>query len=135
MNLEKCLNLVNNLITLGFLHLKRLPPEGCINFKRVSFNIFKPSELRIFWSSLFNSKTTEEKNEFRKKLCFTLNRELLIIFLQLYVLTEVGITMNRCFRHFGSPNFKTATRFSLQFSFSRGFQAYLTVYFLFRCPS
>ena len=70
-----------------------------MKFKSVFLKIFKLSELRIFRSSLFHSITAEGKKEFRKKLCFTLNRGILLVFLVLYVLTEVGIILNRYFGH------------------------------------
>ena len=92
--LRPSLSLVSNLIPLGLWHLKTMFPEGCINFKNFFLKINKFSELRIFWSSLFHSVTTEGKNEFWKSLCFTLNWGILLAFLMLYGLTEVGIILN-----------------------------------------
>ena len=89
------LSLVSNLIPLGLWHLKTLSLEGRINFKSFFLKINKFSELRIFWYSLFHSITTEGKNEFWKKLCFTLNWGILLAFLVLYGLAEVGIILNR----------------------------------------
>ena len=66
-----------------------------MKFKSVFLKIFKLSELQIFMSSLFHLITAEGKKEFWKKLCFTLNRGILLVFLVLYVLTEVGIILNR----------------------------------------
>ena len=62
-----------------------LLPEGRINFKRRYLKIFKLSELRIFRSNLFHSMTTEGKKKFWKKLCFTLNWRMLLVFLVLYL--------------------------------------------------
>ena len=93
--LRPSLSLVSNLIPLGLWHLKTLSPEGLINFKSFFLKINKFSELRIFRSTLFHSITTEGKNEFLKKLCFTLNWGILLAFLVLYGLTEVGIILNR----------------------------------------
>ena len=94
-------SLVSNLtlnLTLGLWQLKTLFPEGRTNFKSLFLKIFKFSELCIFWSSLFYSITTEKKPEFWKKLCFTLNWVLLLLaFLVVYGLTEVGIKLNRYF--------------------------------------
>ena len=70
-----------------------------MKLKSVFLKIFKLSELRIFRSSLFHSITAEGKKEFRKRLCFTLNRGILLVFLMLYVLTEVVIILNRYFGH------------------------------------
>ena len=95
--LKPNLDLVNNLTPLGLWQLKTVLPEGRMKFKSVFLKIFKLSELRIFRSSLFHSITAEGKKEFRKKLCFTLNRGILLVFLVLYVLTEVGIILNRYF--------------------------------------
>ena len=95
--LKPNLNLGNNLTPFGLWQLKTVLPEGRMKFKSVFLKIFKLSELRIFRSSLFHSITAEGKKEFRKKLCFTLNRGILLVFLVLYVLTEVGIILNRYF--------------------------------------
>ena len=92
-------NLVNNLTPLGLWQLKTVLPEGRMKFKIVFLKIFKLSELRMFRSSLFHSITAEGKKKFRKRLCFTLNREILLVLLVLYVLTEVGIILNRYFGH------------------------------------
>ena len=84
--LRPSLTLVSNLtlnLTLGLWQLKALFPEGRTDFKSFFLNIFKFSELCIFWSSLF------------QKLCFTLNWGLLLAFLVVYGLTEVGIKLNR----------------------------------------
>ena len=74
------LSLVSNSIPLGLWHLKTLFPEGCINLKIFFLRINKFSELRIYWSSLFHSITTEGKNKLSKKLCFTLNWGILLAF-------------------------------------------------------
>ena len=97
--LKPNLNLVNNLTLLGLWQLKTVLSEGRMKFKSVFLKRFKLSEMRIFRSSLFHSITAEGKKEFRKKLYFTLNREILLVFLALYVLTEVGIILNRYFGH------------------------------------
>ena len=76
--LRPSLSLVSNLIPLGLWQLKTLFPEERINFKSFFLKINKFSELRVFWSSLFHSITTEGKNEFWKKLCFTLNWGILL---------------------------------------------------------
>ena len=93
--LRPSLSLVSNLIPLGLWQLKTLFPEERINFKSFFLKINKFSELRVFWSSLFHSITTEGKNEFWKKLCLTLNRGILLAFLVLHGLTEVVIILNR----------------------------------------
>ena len=79
--------------------MKTVLPEGRMKFKSVFLKIFKLSELRIFRSSLFHSITAEGKKEFRKKLCFTLNRGILFVFFMFYVLTELGIIWKRYFGH------------------------------------
>ena len=93
--LRPSLSLVSNLTPLGLWHLKTQFPEGRINFKSFFLKIFKFSELCIFWSSMFQSTITEGKNRFWKKICFTLNWGILLAFLVLYGLTEVGIILNR----------------------------------------
>ena len=100
--LKPNLDLVNNLTPLGLWQLKTVLPEGRMKFKSVFLKIFKLSKLQIFGSSLFHLITAEEKKEFRKKLCFTLSRGILV-FLVLYVLTEVGIILNRYFGHLCNP--------------------------------
>ena len=106
--LKPNLNLVNNLTPLGLWQLKTVLPEGRMKFKSIFLKIYKLSELRIFRSSLFHSITVEGKKEFRKKLCFTLNRGILLVFLVLYVLTEVGIILNRYFGHLYLKTLKKA---------------------------
>ena len=91
--LKPSLNLVKNVTPLGLWQLKTVLPEGRTKFRNVFLKIFKLSELLIFRSSLFHSITTE------KKFCFTLNRGTLLVFLVLYILTEVEIILNRCFGH------------------------------------
>ena len=44
----------------------------------------------IFLSSLLHSITAEVKKELWKKLCFNMNRRILLVFLVLYVLKEAG---------------------------------------------
>ena len=90
-----------------------------MKFKSVFLKIFKLSELRIFRSSLFHSITAEGKKEFRKKLCFTLNRGILLVFLVLYVLTEVGIILNRYFGHLYLKILKKQHSFLYHLLFSR----------------
>ena len=92
-------NIVNNLTPLGLWQLKIVLSEGRMKFKIVFLKIFKLSELRMFRSSLFHSITAEGNKKFRKKLCFTLNREILLVFLVLFILTEAGIILNRYFGH------------------------------------
>ena len=117
--LKPSLNLVNNLTPLGLWQLKTVLPEGRMKFKSVFLKIFKLSELRIFRSSLFHSITAEGKKEFRKKLCFTLNRGILLVFLVLYVLTEVGIILNRYFGHLYLKILKKQHSFLYHLLFSR----------------
>ena len=119
--LKPNLNLVNNLTPLGLWQLKTVLTEGRKMFKSVFLKIFKLSELRIFRSSLFHSITAEEKKEFRKKLCFTLNRGTLLVFLVLYVHTEVGIILNKYFEHLYLKIFKKQ-QFPVPSSFFKGFQ-------------
>ena len=97
--LKPNLNLFNNLTPLGLWQLKKVLSEGHEKFKSVFLKIFKLSEFRIFRSSLFHSITAEGKGEFWKKLYFILNRGIFLVFLVLYVLTEVGIMLNRYFGH------------------------------------
>ena len=97
--LKPNLNLVNNLTPLGLRQLKTVLPEGRMKFKSVFLKIFNLFELRIFRSTLFHSTTAEGKKEFWNKLCFTLNRGILLEFLVLYVLTKVGIILNKYFGH------------------------------------
>ena len=108
-----------------------------MKFKSVFLKIFKLSELRIFRSSLFHSITAEGKKEFRNKLCFTLNRGILLVFLVLYVLTELGLILHRYFGrlYFISENLKKAREFSVPSFFFKGFQTQLLIQFLFRCLS
>ena len=96
--LKPSLNLVINLTLHGLWQLKTLFPEGCINFRRIFLKTFKLSELRIFRSNLFHSITKEGKKVFRKKLCFTLNWGMSLVFLVLYLLTVTGIMLKRYFR-------------------------------------
>ena len=85
------LDLVDNLTPLGIWHSKTLLPERRMNFKRVFLNIFKLYELRMFWSNLFHSIIAEGKEGILKKSCFNLNRGTLLVFVILFVLTEVGL--------------------------------------------
>ena len=86
------LNLVNNTTPLGLWQFKSALPEGSWSSKVFSWRYTSLEyELGIFRSSLFHSITTEGKKEFWKKLCFTLSRGILLVFLALYVLTEVDI--------------------------------------------
>ena len=67
---------------------------------RKHFNIFflkieKLSEFFILWSRLFHSVTMDEKYEFLKNVCLTLNWVILSMFLVLCALLTVGILLNR----------------------------------------
>ena len=73
----------------------------------------------IFRFSLSHSITAERKKEFWKKLCFTLNRGILLVFLVLYVLTEVGIILNRYFGHLYLKILKKQHSFLYHLLFSR----------------
>ena len=99
--------------------MKTVLPEGRMKFKSVFLKIFKLSELPIFRSSLFHSITAEGKNEVRKKLCFTLNRGILLAFLMLYVLAEVRIMLNRYFEHLYLKILKKQHSFLYNLLFSR----------------
>ena len=90
-----------------------------MKFKSVFLKIFKLSELRIFRFSLFHSITAEGKKEFRKNLCFILNRGILLVFFVLYVPTEVGIILNRCFGHLYLKILKKKHSFLYHLLFSR----------------
>ena len=94
-------------------------PEVRMKFKSVFLKIFKLSELQIFRSSLFHPIAAEGKKEFWKKLCYTLNRGILLVFLVLYVLTEVGIILNRYFGHLYLKILKKQHSFLYHFLFSR----------------
>ena len=118
--LKSNLNLVNNLTPLILWQLKTVLPEERMKFKIVLLKIFKFSELQVFRSSLFHSITAEGKKEFRKKLCFTLNRGILLVFLVLYVVTEVGILLNRYFGHLYLQILKSST-VSCSIFFFQGF--------------
>ena len=113
------LNLVKNLTPFGLWQLKTVLPEGHMKFQFVFLKIIKLSELRIFGSRLFHSVTAEGKNKFWKKLCFTLKRGILLVFLALYVLTEVGIILNRYFGHLYLKIFKKQHSFLSHLLFSR----------------
>ena len=113
--LKPNLNLVNNLTPLGLWQLKTVLPEGRMKFKSVFLKIFKLSELQIFMSSLFHLITAEGKKEFWKKLCFTLNRGILLEFLVLYVLTKVGIILNKYFGQLYLKISKKATKFPVPY--------------------
>ena len=84
---------------MGLWQLKIVLPEGQMKFKSVFLNVFKFSHFQIFCSSFFHLITTEGRIEFWKKLCFTLNRGILLVFLVLYLITKVGIILNRYFGH------------------------------------
>ena len=86
--LRTSLNLVCNLTPLGLSHLKTLLPEGSMDFKSLFLKIIRSSVLHIFWSSLFHSITTEGKKILKK--CFILNWGILLVFLVLYGLIEIG---------------------------------------------
>ena len=58
----------------------------------------------------------------RKKLSFTLNRVILLMFLGLYALTEIEIILNRCFGYWGLKIFKKAKQFLVPSPFFQGFQ-------------
>ena len=118
--LKPYLNLGNNLTSLGLWQLKTVLPEGLVKFKSVLLKMFKLSELWIFRSSLFHSITAEGKKESRKKSCPTLNREILL-FLAFYVLTEVGILLNRYFGHLYLKIFKKSNTVSCTIYFFQGF--------------
>ena len=77
------------------------------------------SELRIFWSSLFQSIATEGKGEFWKKLSFTLNRGILLVFFVFYVITEVILILNKYFRHWYPKTLKMHNSFLYHLFFSR----------------
>ena len=117
--LKPNLNLVNNLTPLGLWQLKVVLAEGRMKFKNVFLKIFKLSELRIFRPSLFHLITAEGKMEFRKKLCLTLNREILLVFLVLHLLKELEIILNR---HFGHLYLKILKKQPVPSSFFKGFQ-------------
>ena len=70
-------------------------PEGRMNFKTFFLKIFRFSDLHIFWSSWFHSRTREGKKEFWKKLCSTLNWGILLAFLVLYGLAEARVILKR----------------------------------------
>ena len=76
--------------------MKTVLSEEHTKFNSVFLKIFRLSEFRIFWSSLFHLITTEGKKEFLKTFCFTLNRGILV-FHELFVLTNIGILI----RYFG----------------------------------
>ena len=98
--------------------MKIVLPEGRIKFKIVLLKIFKLYELRIFRSSLFHSITAEEKKEFRKKLCFTLN----IISIPCVVCTHRSGNNTELVRWtFISENLKKVAQFPVPSSFFKGF--------------
>ena len=90
-----------------------------MKLKSVFLKILKLSELQMFRSSFFHSITAEAKKEFWNKLCFTLNRGILLVFLVLYVLTDVGIILNRYFGHLYVKILKKQHRFLYHLLFSR----------------
>ena len=108
-------NLVNNLTPLRLWQLKTVLSEGRMKFKSIFLKIFKLFELRLFRFSFFHSTTTERKKEFWKKLCFILNRGILLEFLVLYVLTKVGIILNKYFGQLYLKISKKATKFPVPY--------------------
>ena len=74
---------------------KMLFGDGCMNFNIFFLKIEKLSEFLILFSRLFLSVTMYGKYEFLKKVCLTLNRGILSMFLVLYVLLTVGILLTR----------------------------------------
>ena len=117
--LKSNLNLVNNVTHLGLWQLKTVLPEGRMKYKSVFLKIFKLFELQILRCSLFDSITAEGKKEFWKKLCFTLNKEILLVFLKLYVHTEVGIILNTYFGHLYLKILENQHSFLYRLLFSR----------------
>ena len=79
--LKPSLILVSNLTPLRLWQLKTLLPEGRIFYKRLSLKTL----------------TAEGKKEFRKKLCFTLNWGMLLVFFVLYLLAVMGMMLKRYF--------------------------------------
>ena len=99
--------------------MKTVLPAGCVKLKSVFLKIFKLSELRIFRFRFVPFDYCRRKKDFRKKLCFTLNREILLVFLMLYVLTEVVIILNRYFGHLYLKILKKQHSFLYHLLFSR----------------
>ena len=73
----------------------------------------------IFRFSLSHSITAERKKEFWKKLCFTLNRGILLVSLVMYGLIEVGIILDRYFRHLHLKILKKQLSFLYHLLFSK----------------
>ena len=115
-------SMVRNLTSMGLWHLKTLLPEGSINFKSFFWKICRFSEFHIFLSSLFHSITTKRKKEFRKELCFTLKWGILLAFLVLYGLAEVGIILNKYFEDWFLNILKKQQSFLYHLLFTRVFK-------------
>ena len=94
--LKSNLNLVNNLTPLGLWQLKVVLPEGRMKLKSFFLEMLELFELRMFSSSLFHSITAEGKRNFERN-CALLWIEVYYYYFVLYVLTEVGIILNRYF--------------------------------------
>ena len=118
--LKPNLNLVNNLTPLGLWQLKVVLPEGRMKFKSVFLEMFELSELRMFSSSLFHSITAEGKRNFERN-CALLWIEVYYYYFVLYVLTEVGIILNRYFGYLYLKILKSNT-VSCTIFFFKGFQ-------------
>ena len=83
-------------VPIGLWQLKFLLGVGRMNCKMLFLKTARLSELLILLSRLFHSITEDGKNEFLKKLCLTLNLEMLpILFLVLYAVLVVGILSKR----------------------------------------
>ena len=112
------LDLVDNLTPLGLCQYKTLLPERRMNFK--SFLEY----IQTLWITNvlvqfvpFNNRRRERGN--LKKTCFNLNRGTLLVFVILFVLTEVGLIGTLDILVY--QNFKNATQFPAPSSFLKGF--------------
>ena len=94
--LKPNLSLLISFIWMGLWQLKVLWVVGRMNCKMFLLKRARLSELFILLSRLFHSITVDWKNEFLKKLCFTLNLGILpILLLVLHAALVVGILSKR----------------------------------------
>ena len=120
--LKSNLNLVNNFTPLGLWQLKQCFQKDVWSLKMFSWRHSSLLNCEYLGPALFHWITAEGKKEFWKKLWFILNRGILLVFLVLYVLTEIGIILNRHFGHFYLKILQKETQFSAPSSFFKGLQ-------------
>ena len=78
---------------MRIMHIKRTIRTWSDKFK--DLKALTDSEFRILLSGLFHSITVDEKKEFRKYSCLTLNKGMLLWFLVVRVDKTLGIISKR----------------------------------------